>query len=157
MIAARMSPLGSEPSLDEHELLRTFLDDRDAPCAVCGYNLRNLTSGICPECGQRVALRVAAPHLRLGVFAWALAPLLMMAGAGGFVLLVVIMEGPPPGAALGLWGVFALAAVDVPLAGVLYRNRVSFFRRSRAKQVQAAALIWALHLILMVVFCLDLF
>ncbi len=152
-----MSALGPQPSSDEHEFLRSFLHERDALCPVCRYNLRNLTSGTCPECGQRVALRVGAPHLRLGVFAWALAPMLMMTGAGCFVLLVVMMEGPPPGADWGLWGLFGLAAFDVPLAGVLYRNRVSFFRRSHAKQVQAAALIWALHLILMLVFCLDLF
>ena len=152
-----MSPLGPQPSSDEHELLRSFLHERDALCPVCGYNLRNLTSGTCPECGQRVALRVGAPHLRLGVFAWALAPLLMMAGIGCFVLLVVIMEGPPPGATWGLWGLFVLAAVDLPLAGVLYRNRVSFFRLSPTRQVQAAAAIWLLHLILMLAFSFDLF
>lgn len=152
-----MGPLGPQPSSDEHELLRSFLHERDAVCPVCGYNLRNLTSGTCPECGQRVALCVGAPHLRLDVFAWTLTPLLMMVGIGCFMLLVVIMVGPPPVATWGLWGLFALAAVDLPLAGVLYRNRVSFFRRSRTRQVQAAALIWALHLILMFAFSLDLF
>ena len=152
-----MNPPGPEPLVDEQELLRTFLQERDALCPVCAYNLRNLTSGTCPECGQRVALRVAAPELRLGAFVWALAPLLMMAGTACFTLLVVIMEGPPPGATWGLWGLFALAAVDLSLAGVLYRNRVAFFRRSRARQVQTAALLWALHLVLMLVFSLDLF
>lgn len=152
-----MSPLSPEPSSDEQTLLRSFLHERDALCPVCGYNLRNLTSGTCPECGQRVALRVGAPDLRLGVFVWALAPLLMMAGIGCFTLLVVIMEGPPPGATWGLWCLFAIAAVDLLLVGVLYRNRVSFFRRSRASQVQAAALISALHLILMLALSLDLF
>ena len=143
--------------MDEHTLLRSFLHKRDALCPMCGYNLRNLTSGTCPECGQRVALRVGTPDLRFGVFVWALAPLLMMVGTACFTLLVVLLEGPPPGATWGLWGLFALAAVDLPLAGLLYRIRVSFFRRSRAKQVQAAALIWVLHLILMLAFSVDFF
>ena len=85
-----MSLLGPEPSLDERELLRSFLNDRDAPCPVCGYNLRTLGSGTCPEFGQRVALRVGAPDLRLGVFVWALAPLLMMAGAGWAVHVILM-------------------------------------------------------------------
>ena len=152
-----MSPLGTEPSSGEHSLLKLFLHERDALCPVCGYNLRNLTSGNCPECGQRVALRVGAPDLRLGVFVWALAPLLMMVGTACFTLLVVIMEGSPPGATWGLWGLFALAAVDLPLASVLYRKRVSFFRRSRAWQVRTAVWIWALHVILMLTFSLNLF
>ncbi len=152
-----MSPLGPQPSSDEHALLKSFLHERDALCPVCSYNLRNLTSGTCPECGQRVALRVGTPDLRLGVFVWALAPMLMVAGTGCFLLLVVIMEGPPPGATFGVWGLFTLAAVDVPLAGVLYRKRVSFFRRSRGRQMQAAALLWVLHVIFMLVFSLNLF
>lgn len=153
----RRSSTEPQPSSDEFALLKSFLLERDALCPVCNYNLRNLASGTCPECGQRVALRVGTPDLRLGVFVWALAPLLMMPGIGCFMLLVVIMEGTPPGATWGLWGLFSLATVDLPLAGVLYRKRVSFFRRSRARQVQAAILIWALHVILMFAFSLDLF
>jgi len=36
--------------------LRVFLAERDAPCARCGYNLRGLTGGACPECGWEVSL-----------------------------------------------------------------------------------------------------
>ncbi len=71
----RRSSTEPQPSSDEFALLKSFLLERDALCLVCNYNLRNLASGTCPECGQRVALRVGAPDLRLGVFVWTLAPL----------------------------------------------------------------------------------
>jgi hypothetical protein len=47
-------------------LLRRFLEQHDAPCPVCGYSLRNLTSERCPECGARLELRVGSMDLRIG-------------------------------------------------------------------------------------------
>ncbi len=45
-----------------------FLQDRDAPCPLCGYNLRNLTGDVCPECGQKLLLTVGVHHMRFGWF-----------------------------------------------------------------------------------------
>jgi hypothetical protein len=157
MGVARVGLARLEGESVERVLLERFLHDRDAFCPVCGYNLRDLTSGACPECGQRIALCVGAPDLRLDAFVWALAPLLMMAGVGCFTLLIVIMEGPPPTGAWGLWGLFGLAAGDLLLAAVLYRRRVVFLRRSRAGQVRAAALLWLLNALLMIAISFDLF
>ena len=39
-------------------LLRLYLARRDVRCPLCGYNLRNLTSARCPECGEIIELRV---------------------------------------------------------------------------------------------------
>jgi predicted RNA-binding Zn-ribbon protein involved in translation (DUF1610 family) len=37
----------------------------DLPCAVCNYNLRELSrAGLCPECGTPVARSFKARHLR---------------------------------------------------------------------------------------------
>jgi hypothetical protein len=47
----------SEPS--EKELLRTFLHGRSHPCPVCGYDLRDLCTDRCPECGRSMRLTVA--------------------------------------------------------------------------------------------------
>jgi hypothetical protein len=44
----------------EADFLREFLHGRDAECPGCGYNLRDLTGGRCPECGQDIVL-----HLQL--------------------------------------------------------------------------------------------
>ena len=36
--------------------LADFLAERDASCYGCGYSLRGLTTGVCPECGQAIDL-----------------------------------------------------------------------------------------------------
>lgn len=52
---------------DQSDLLCTFLSQSDVPCPSCGYNLRGLRSGICPECSQALVLRVglSEPRMRL--------------------------------------------------------------------------------------------
>ena len=69
------------------DALRDYLATRDAPCPSCGYNLRALTTGTCPECNQEIALRVSLVDPRVGLFlvgvvGWAL-------GAGFSVLLLL--------------------------------------------------------------------
>jgi hypothetical protein len=36
--------------------LASFLAEHDAPCPLCGYNLRGVESDRCPECGERLEL-----------------------------------------------------------------------------------------------------
>lgn len=44
---AKVPPLGP---------LVAYLADHDAPCPGCHYNLRNLTTAVCPECGAKLTL-----------------------------------------------------------------------------------------------------
>jgi len=39
-------------------ILTQYLANNDAPCPRCRYNLRNLTTNQCPECGLELALQV---------------------------------------------------------------------------------------------------
>lgn len=50
------------------EFLRTFLAERDMPCPLCGYNLRALQAGQCPECGSEVEVTVGLMEPRMGAF-----------------------------------------------------------------------------------------
>ena len=47
-----------------------LLRDRDVSCARCGYNLRNLTAGVCPECGTSVSLDTLCPARPRSHAAW---------------------------------------------------------------------------------------
>lgn len=46
------------------ELLVEFLGERDAACPGCGYNLRGVSAGRCPECARGLALMLERPAMR---------------------------------------------------------------------------------------------
>jgi DNA-directed RNA polymerase subunit RPC12/RpoP len=54
-------------AVGETELLVAYLRDRDVDCPSCGYNVRNLTSPRCPECGEALVmqLRLAEPKQKM--------------------------------------------------------------------------------------------
>src|SRR4051812_44872831 len=78
------------------EHLRTYLADIDAPCPSCDYNLRGLTSDTCPECNQRLTLRVGLAEPRQRAFIGALVGLAMGAGFQGLLMAYFII--------MALWG-----------------------------------------------------
>ena len=57
-----------EQSQSDAALLTAFLSDRDLPCPRCGYNLRSLTGGHCPECGDPLQLQVSLVEPRMGAY-----------------------------------------------------------------------------------------
>ncbi len=50
-----MPPPDPNPDLG---FLKQYLADRDTPCPNCRYNLRGVTTSLCPECGRPIALTV---------------------------------------------------------------------------------------------------
>ena len=81
---------------DRDEYLLGFLRDHAAPCPSCGYELRGLQSPTCPECGERLVLRVGAEQPRMLLLLLSIVP-----GASGLIfgllmsaaLLSRILEG----------------------------------------------------------------
>lgn len=67
-------------------LVPIYLAGRDAPCPSCAYNLRDLRSSTCPECGLTLRLRIQPAEARLGPF---LAGLIALSGAIGFSVLLL--------------------------------------------------------------------
>lgn len=45
--------------IEDAKLLARAVADRDMPCPKCSYNVRGIESDKCPECGARLALRLA--------------------------------------------------------------------------------------------------
>ena len=60
----------STQTLDNHDLLQRYLQDRDVYCPDCDYNLCNLTSAHCPECGYHLQLYVTRtnPNIKAFIF-----------------------------------------------------------------------------------------
>ncbi len=69
------------------ELLRAYLRAQDCACPGCGYNLRDLTSAVCPECGDALTLRLALEEPRLR--SWIAGLVGLAAGLGFNALLLV--------------------------------------------------------------------
>lgn len=108
------------PPRDRFELA-AFLAGRDAPCPVCGYNLRGLLQEHCPECGRHLVLAVGTTEPKLGAFilglvglaaSWGFCALLLLfavimtrrGGGPNFWELLPLLSGAiVPGAALLLW------------------------------------------------------
>ena len=134
----------NQSSDTDHEMLRSFLVDRDAQCPACGYNLRMLNKPVCPECGLSLKLTVGSdtPYKR----AWAITLCLnaMVAGAGLFFLLLTIVAGGPPSNDFMeyLWYFGPMAWIPVPL--ILFGVRKWFCRSSTTVQyiMLALSLCW---------------
>lgn len=131
-----------------HFDLKEFLAQRDEPCPSCGYNLRGLTTGVCPECKQPLVLGVQLAEPKLKAF---IAAVLGFAIGGGFSAMLVgyvivnqLARGrgsmPPDFFRAILPG---LIVCGVPLAVLLVKRR-AFCRLSQPARVAWAVLAWAL-------------
>jgi hypothetical protein len=129
------------------KMLLDFLREHEAPCPVCGYNLKSLTQPICPECGQELVLAVGATRLRLGWLLAALAPGFFSGIAACFVLVLILGrllfgdgKMSPALNALDLFGwcsgIFAI---------VIAVKRDRFLTQPRAGQRWWALTIWFVH------------
>ena len=123
-----------------------FLQDRDVTCPLCGYNLRNLTESVCPECRHTLRLTVGVHHVRFGWFLAAVAPSLFSGIAAVLLLiLIVVVQSttgglPPMAFLLDLIG-FASGVVAV----VLIARRHRFIQLRPQVQRFWAIVAWGIH------------
>jgi hypothetical protein len=82
----------SQHRVDEAELLRTYLAERNAPCPQCGFSLRGLESPRCPECGHELRLTVGSARFPRGTRFAAALVLAAGVGAAGSVVLATIVQ-----------------------------------------------------------------
>lgn len=139
--------MSTEPST----ALADFLTERDVPCPACGYNLRGLASGNCPECRQPLVLSVALAEPPLVPFVVS-ALGLAAAGAAAATLAIVIFVvsvfdgGFPRGdEAVMLLGLPTLIAIlhGTAVAALVARGGRRWFRtRSRNARVGIAVASW---------------
>jgi len=135
------------PGADETELLLEFLRDRDAACPACGYNLRDLTRPVCPECREALALHVGYQKPRIGPFVATIAPSIFSGICGVIMLLPIMMvpSSPPPPLGAYLLDLFGLSS---GLFGVgLFIFRQAFLRQSRVSQMVWAFVTWTIHVL----------
>ena len=143
---------GASPTrADDVAALLDFVAERDAPCPLCGYNLRGLTTPTCPECRQPLRLQVGMVRPRLGGLIASAAPG-MFSGMATIAIVVVMVVafirmgppgGPVPPGIILLLG-FGVASGLIALALLAWRWR--FLRLPLLAQWMVAAALWLVHL-----------
>ncbi len=124
-----------------------FLQDRDAPCPLCGYNLRNLTDNVCPECRHELRLTVGVTKPMFLWFLLAMTPCTFAGIAAGLTLIPVIVQwlggaGPPPAILVTL----VLLGLASAVGGLmLIRHRFAFLRQEPRRQRRLAVAVLMIH------------
>ena len=119
----------------ESELLKQLLAFREFPCPVCGYNLRGIKSGKCPECGAKLDLRVVSADLKLGPWIAAILGVALPLGFGVIMTLlfsyIVFIEGFSGNGEEYILGLLLLLTIVEGVAlGLLLRKRKKFWRNT---------------------------
>src|SRR6188474_479348 len=74
----------------EAEVL-AFLKGRSAPCPRCAYDLRDIPTAKCPECGELLVLTIGSSRPSFGWLVVAMAPGCFSGVAAVFVLVPISM------------------------------------------------------------------
>ena len=136
------------PDDDAGRLLLGYVRGRDVECPKCGYNLRNLTRPVCPECREELRLTVGLVKAR---FAWFVATLIPGAFSGicAFLLLIPItlsslLGGGPVSTPMILLDAFGWSSGLFAIGLFMARHRFLLLPRNR--QIAWASVMWAIHL-----------
>ena len=134
---------------DDTNLLHQYVFERDVPCPVCAYNLRNSMATECPECGATLELRVGSIDLRLRWWLCSLVAFALPIGFASFILTLVGIHaldrmslGPSQLKALFTFGVVIVINVFGFIA--LLRARHWFLKRPTIQQrcLAVVLLLW---------------
>jgi hypothetical protein len=135
-------------------MLLDFLREYEAPCPVCGYNLRALTKPICPECGHALTLTVGATRIAIAWLLIALAPGFFSGIAACFVLVPIfgrLMFGDGQvSLALAVLDLFGWCSGAFAIILAVKRNR--FLALPRSRQRWFALGVWVVHIAAFVLF-----
>lgn len=133
--------------------LIAFLRDHSAPCPACGYDLKGLTTPVCPECRHDLVLTVGLARPRFGWLLVAMAPGMFSGVAGllvcGLIVLVLVTEGD-----LAPWPVFLLAAFGLAsgaAAIAMGARRHRLMALGHHAQFKLAAIAWSVHVLVFLI------
>ncbi len=143
------------PPADGDKLLLDYVRDRDAPCPLCGYNLRDLSTPTCPECREALSLTVGFRKPRFGWLLVTVTPGAFSGIAAALLLIPLVgslffsASSPAP---WPIWGVDAFGWLSGVSALVLVKYRYAFLRQPQAAQRVWAVMAWAIHFAAFAVF-----
>ena len=128
-----------------------FCAGRWVPCPRCAYDLRDIRSATCPECGEPLVLKIGSPRARFGWLVLAMAPGCFSGVAALFVMVPIfgtLWSGgghnlPWPIVVADAFGFLSAASV-----WLMYRHRHRFMALRARRQGVVAAAVWATHILM---------
>lgn len=154
-----IDPGVEQPARDPVAEVLAFVDGRSVPCPRCGYDLRDIKTAQCPECGEPLVLKIGSPRARFGWFVLAMAPGCFSGVAALFVLIpvgVTLWRGLPPGQGVP-WPIMAADAfgfLSAASIGVMYRYRHLIMSWTARGQGAFAGTVWGIHALVFLLFVL---
>lgn len=135
-----------QPAPDrDAELLRQFLAGRDVPCSECSYNLRDLATPKCPECGTVLHLQVATKDGRTRLWTWMLSGAVFGEGfcacIWGFVLWDYVRSGRTANIE-DLWPPIIGGVLELGVIIIVITSRRQFSTASRRIAYESVAGVW---------------
>jgi hypothetical protein len=145
-------PTSARPIHGTEAEVLAFLRGRSVPCPRCAYDLRDIQSAKCPECGEPLVLKIGSPRARFGWLVLAMAPGCFSGVAALFVMVPIwIAIGRPVAMSEALpWPIVAadafgfLSAASVVL---MYRRRHRIMAWRARRQGVFAGTIWGIHVL----------
>lgn len=155
MTVADTAATNQPPRNPEAEVV-AFLQDRSFPCPRCGYDLRNIHTAKCPECGEPLVLKIGSPRARFGWLVLAMAPGCFSGVAAVFVMFPIFMTfwlRLPPGQGAP-WPVMvgdAFGFLSAASVALMYCHRHRLMAWTTRRQAAFAGAVWAIHILMFAV------
>ncbi|HEX2837516.1 MAG TPA: hypothetical protein VHN77_05255, partial [Phycisphaerales bacterium] len=146
------SPRNPESRHPEAEVV-AFLAGRSVPCPRCAYDLRDIQTATCPECGDPLELTIASSRVRFGWLVLAMAPGCFSGVAALFVMVpifVTVWRQLPKGQGAP-WPVMvgdAFGYLSAASVWFMYRHRHRILAWTTRRQATFAAAVWGVHILM---------
>jgi len=146
-------PPSTPPIQDPEADVVAYLQGRAVACPRCNYDLRDIQTAKCPECGDLLVLKIASAKPRFGWLILAMAPGCFSGIAAAFMMLPIVYGvwlRLPPGDRMPWPGLVATAFGWLSAASVIlmYRHRHRILAWSTRRQAVFAVSIWAVHILM---------
>jgi hypothetical protein len=132
-----------------------FVKGRSVPCPRCAYDLRDIQTARCPECGEPLVLKIGSPRPRFGWLVLAMVPGCFSGVAALFVLIPIgvtivrPLRTPWPVVAADAFGFLSAASV-----ALMYKHRHRFMSWTPRRQGAFAGAVWGVHILVFALFLL---
>jgi hypothetical protein len=152
-------PPTTPPIQDTAAEVVEFLKGRSVPCPRCAYDLRDIQTAMCPECGEPLVLKIGSPRARFGWLVLAMAPGCFSGVAALFVMIPIAVTigrrlGPGQGVPWPVMVADAFGFFSAATVGLMYWHRHRMMGWTSRRQGVFAATVWGVHVLALGLFVL---